>query len=714
MNKFNRAVSFFMIILIVFSLGINITQAASRDYIIDDGRRIPIPETYILKDIIYNVKNHGDEIKYYEAPTDLFINEQGYLFVADTGNNRIVKLNKKGELIAVFKEADGKPFNSPKGVFADAQGNLYIADTGNQRIVHLSSTGKFIEEFVKPKSELLGENFMFNPTKLCLSPTGYIYVLKDENILVLDAYNNFRGYMGQSEIGYSFLDTVIRRFASDEQKKVARKRTAASFINMHIDEKGMIYAVTMDRNTGEIKKLNSVGKNIYRSYTTLQQGFKMPNLNFLTEMKLESKSFVFGERHDEDGKPMLPLFKDITVDKNGIVNVLEGRNGKVYQYDLEGNLLTVFGGKGNQKGTFSTAESIEVDEDGCIYVLDRVLGNIQIFAPTGFIINVHNAVNLYADGEYDKAHAVWLKVLETHENYSLAHLGLAKSLFKQKRWKEAMKEYKIVNDRDGYSKAFLKYRYELFRSKFPIVLMIFLLIIIVLILFFKYIKKLYIEIIENLSAGGQRQYRIIDQLKLSIGVIFHPIETFELIKNNRGNFSVIPGVIILIFTFSVRVFYIFNVHFPLADIDLRDSNIILEAVKLLLPVLTWVVSSFAITAILEGESKLKDIFIASSFCMLPYIFVVFALTILSNILSKGEVALYAVIMNATWVWVYILFFIQVKTLNDYKIGKSIVVVSISTISMALLWSIGLMIYIFTGRIYEFITGIIREIKMVLN
>ncbi|HOJ09073.1 MAG TPA: YIP1 family protein [Clostridiales bacterium] len=714
MNKFNRAISFFIVILIVFSLWTNIAQAASRDYIIDDGRRIPIPETYILKDIIYNVKNHGDEIKYYEAPTDLFINEQDYLFIADTGNNRIVKTNKSGEMIAVFKEANGKAFNSPKGVFADAQGNLYIADTGNQRIVHLSDTGEFVEEFVRPKSDLLSETFTFDPTKLCVSPTGYIYVLKGENILILDAYNNFRGYMGQTDIGFRLLDVLLRIFASEEQKRIIRKRTAASYLNISMNDKGMIYAVTMDYATGEIKKLNSVGSNIYRKYKTLQKGANLLNLDFLTTMKLESRSFVFGERNDGEGRVIMPLFKDIAVDKNGIVTVVEDVTGKIYQYDQEGNLLAAFGGKSDQQGRFSAPEAIEVDDNGCIYVLDRVLGNIQVFEPTNFIKMVHNAVNLYAEGEYNGAYNQWQKVLGIHSNYPLAHLGLAKSLFKQKMWKESMEEYKQAEDRDGYSKAFIQYRYEVVRNKFPIVLLVLIIIITIFVLLLRLIGKLAAEGIECFYMNGGKRFTIIEQLKLSLGVILHPRETFELIKDKRDSMSIAPGVIILGVLFLVRIFYIFTVHFPLADIDIRDSNIVLEAVKLLLPVVTWVIASFAITAILEGESKLKDIFIASSFSMVPYILVTFPIAILSNVLARSELTLYAVIINGSWIWIFILFLIQAKTLNDYKFGKTISVSMISVLNMALIWAVVLMAYVLTGRLFQFVAGIFREIRMTFN
>ncbi|HOJ10108.1 MAG TPA: YIP1 family protein [Clostridiales bacterium] len=711
--KSKKAMSFLLVIVVVILIVNSIAFAESRDYILDGNERIPIPETYILKHVINRLENAGEEVKYFNDADDLFINKEGYLFVADTGNNRIVKLTADGRLVAVFKGSENKPFNSPMGVYADEFGNMYVADTGNQRVVHLSADGEFVEEFLKPESELLGASYTFSPSKLCISPTGYLYVTKGQNVMTIDAYNRFRGFMGQNEIGFKLLDAILRMFASQEQKRAIAKRTAAAYLNLTMDEKGMLYAVTMDSADGEIKKLNSIGENIYRKYGGIQQDMKLLSLDFITKMKLKSTSFVFGERKDEEGKSIKPFFKDIAVDKNGVVTVIEQQTAKIYQYDQEGNLLTVFGGKKAQKGGFSIPTSLAVDPQGCIYVLDRGLGNIQVFEPTRFIKLVHNAVKLYSDGDYDRSYAAWQEVLKTHENYRLAHEGLAKTLFKQKKWKDAMEEFKEADDRNGYSKAYIEYRYYIFRKYFTLVVLCIAAIVVGLIYFIKGIRKLSESGLEQFRNGGTKLFSICDVLKFSTAIIFHPVETFELIKSNRERISVKPGVIILLLAFVSRILYMFVVHYPLADIDLRDSNIILEAVKLLLPVVTWVVASFAITAITDGESKINEIFIASSFCMIPYILINTPLALLSNILSRGEQTLYGFIQNGTWIWILILFFIQVKILNDYKTPKTTATCVVSALNMGLIWAVCLMIYVLSGRLVEFITGIIQEIKMIV-
>jgi len=65
--------------------------------------------------------------------------------VADTGNHRIRKITTPGAVVTTFAgtvglsgtaNGDGTDawFNLPSGVAADSDGNLYVADTGNHRI----------------------------------------------------------------------------------------------------------------------------------------------------------------------------------------------------------------------------------------------------------------------------------------------------------------------------------------------------------------------------------------------------------------------------------------------------------------------------------------------------------------------------------------------------------------------------------------------------
>jgi uncharacterized protein (TIGR03437 family) len=79
------------------------------------------------------------------GPTGLWLDGLGNLYIADTQNHRIRKVNASGVISSVAGNGTasmtgdgGSPLtaglNAPQGVAVDAVGNVYIADTGNDRI----------------------------------------------------------------------------------------------------------------------------------------------------------------------------------------------------------------------------------------------------------------------------------------------------------------------------------------------------------------------------------------------------------------------------------------------------------------------------------------------------------------------------------------------------------------------------------------------------
>lgn len=75
-------------------------------------------------------------------PTGLAIDPAGNLYIADSGNSRIVKVAAGGTAGAALAISGlGTALSTPAGVAVDALGNVYIADTNNNRIVTVTSAG---------------------------------------------------------------------------------------------------------------------------------------------------------------------------------------------------------------------------------------------------------------------------------------------------------------------------------------------------------------------------------------------------------------------------------------------------------------------------------------------------------------------------------------------------------------------------------------------
>jgi DNA-binding beta-propeller fold protein YncE len=74
---------------------------------------------------------------------------------------------------------------------------------------------------------------------------------------------------------------------------------------------------------------------------------------------------------------------DVAVGKDNYIYILDGVNNRVKVFDEQGIFKFSFGGKGTQKGKFSTPVGITTDSVGQVYVADTGNRRIQIFSSDG-------------------------------------------------------------------------------------------------------------------------------------------------------------------------------------------------------------------------------------------------------------------------------------------------------------------------------------------
>ncbi len=424
-----------------------------------------MPKSYALSHEIYYL---GDDISLLNSPQDLYIDDNDTIYVADTNNNRVLAMTTQGDVLNIMDNKAEKGFNKPQSVFADDTGAIFVADTDNQRVVHLSNDGGFVEEFVRPNSDLLESDFVFAPRKISVSPTGYLYVIRHQWLMGIDANNEFKGFVSATQVGFDPIYLITKMLANEKQRTMMSKKQPDSILSFDIMKNGLTYAVTVD---GKVKKLNSVGKNIYPKDSTFGVG-----------------TYASDNKTYKDAK-----FIDISVTDDEIIYLLEEWSGMIYVYDAEGENLAVFGGIGEGKEYSKVPVAIDVDSQNNVYVLDAGQNCIKVYSPTYFMNTVISAVGFYNKGDYDSDIIYWREVASMSENYRLSNRGIAKSLLKKGDYKGSMDYYEIAGDRAGYSKAYAKYRYDYFKQNFAAVTVIALITVILL----YYILKLLNQFIKR-------------------------------------------------------------------------------------------------------------------------------------------------------------------------------------------------------------------------
>lgn len=88
------------------------------------------------------------------SPEDMVINRKtGAIYITDTGNERVVKLDGNFSYILHWGSTDGKPsnesgkFDHPHGIDVDSNGYVYVNELENPRIQKFDENGAFIKQW---------------------------------------------------------------------------------------------------------------------------------------------------------------------------------------------------------------------------------------------------------------------------------------------------------------------------------------------------------------------------------------------------------------------------------------------------------------------------------------------------------------------------------------------------------------------------------------
>ena len=395
------------------------------------------------KDLVYE----GTPLGIFSNPQDICKSPDGFIYIADTGNNRIVVLDT--DLKSVVKiitsfEKDGKTetFKAPNGICVSAKNEIYIADSQNRRIVVLNQNNELVKIVDNPTSESLEEGYVFTPLKVAVDYADRIYVVAQnmfEGIMVFESNGQFTSFFGTINVSISLWDKFWQRVATKEERGKQKLYIPTEFTGIDVDEEGFVYATNIDANGIQgVRRLNPKGEDVIK---------KGENENVGGDLWTGGQGSYAGPSQ----------FIDVVYRGDGVYSCLDRKRGRIFTYDHEGNLLYIFGGLGTQVGTFSVPCAIEQIDDKLV-VLDAARAELIIFSPTEYGTLINTAVALRHSGDETEAVALWKRVLELDENNELANTGIGKAYLTAGEYRLAMKYLKLGMNRDYYSIAFRRYR----------------------------------------------------------------------------------------------------------------------------------------------------------------------------------------------------------------------------------------------------------------
>ncbi|MBO4379139.1 MAG: gluconolactonase [Clostridia bacterium] len=419
----------------------------------------------------------GESLGAFRSPQDLCVSPDGALYIADTGNNRIVVLSEDMKTVLQVIdgfEADGKQetFNAPYGVAVSENRQLYIADSQNRRIVVLELDGTFVKYVQNPQSEVLDEKFVFTPLKVSVDYADRVYCVAQnmfQGIMVFSSEGEFTGFFGTISVKISLWERFWRKIATKEERSKQQLFIPTEFTGIDVDEEGFVYASNKDTDGIQaVRRLNPRGEDVIR---------KGPKENVGGDLVFNSIGIYSGPSQ----------IVDVVYRDHGIYSLLDAKRGRIFTYDHEGNLLYIFGGIGTQEGTFRMPAAIEQLGDRLL-VLDSLQATVNIFAVTEYGALINKAVGLRFNGDESQAIPLWQEVLKLDENNELANSGIGKAYLSAGDNENALLYLRRGMNRAYYSVAFKRWRNEALRDNISWFLTGVVVLVVLLVIWHRFIK----------------------------------------------------------------------------------------------------------------------------------------------------------------------------------------------------------------------------------
>lgn len=715
MKKFTKILCLLFIIVMVASCAVVSTSAASAyqtyTYSIA-GYPMLSPDAYIPDTTkTVNSEYMGLDVALNDV-SDLVTDSKGNVYLADTGNNRIVCLDRYYKvkfIIGEFRNNYGvnESLSKPQGVYV-TDDKIWICDTGKERIVVFDLEGNFDRIIQAPESTLFKENALYTPVALAVDQYNRIFVVSStthEGIIVMTEEGEFTGFIGAQATVGSAWDAILDKFKSDEQKEEEADNIAGVFNNITIDENGFIYVTTstvdeasveasiaakaVDGTFMPVKMLNTNGEEIMK-----RNGFWPP----AGEINYAKVSYT------KDGIIGVSTIVDVAVGEEGTWSIIDQKRSKVYTYDNNGNLLHAFGDIGNMLGNVTKQGLTAIAYQGSkMLMLNHHSSTIVVYNRTEYGDILIEALKAENSQEFEVAINYWTQVLQRNSNFDAAYVGIGQAMYRNGDYEGSLEYFEAAYDTENWSTSYKEIRKEWMSDYFFLLILIIVAVIAAFLLLFKFVNK-----VNKKATHSGKKKTFGQELAYGFHVMFHPFDGFWDLKHEKRG-SVRAALVYLVITILTFYYQVIGQGY-LANPEGYYSSLMSQALSVIVPLALFVVANWCLTTLFEGEGSLKDIFIASCYSLLPLPLLLIPATVYSNFATIEEMDIVSMLYTLALVWIGLLLFFGTQVTHDYGMGKNVITVAGTLVGMVFVMFIAILFTTLMGKMVSLVTDIFTEIQ----
>lgn len=620
------------------------------------------------------------------------VSRNGKTYLLDGGLGCIYILDSDYRSIGVIKNITNNgeifDFSGAQGIYVDDKGLVYIADTENARVIVSDINSNCLKILELPDSPLMPTGFKYRPVRVVTDEKGYTYIVSEGSYYGAILYSpsiEFLGFFGANKVKGTIsavYKTIVNRLFSNDTKRAADELSLPyTLTDITVGPNNFIYTATGRTSksgtiqTGQICMYNPGGKEI-----------------------LKASSFNFAD-YDVESAEKMQNISGIDVDEQGYIYILDNVYGRIFFYDSECNLLSVFGGSYDdsyQTGGFSLPTAITINGEDII-VTDGQKNGITVFKITEYGRLVKKADAITLSGDFASSLEMWQNVIKQDSNNQLAYRSVARAMLDNGEYDEAIKYSRMGYDRETYSKAFKNIRNNFIEDNFTFISIVTILFITLIAVLFYMKKKNGIIIIKN------------EKVKVLTACALHPVESFGTVKEKKQG-SFIFACILLVCFYVVTVLNDTAGGFLFTVFDYQGYNALYVFLSTVGLIILWTFSNWLICSLMGGVGRLKEIFIVTCYCLIPIIFGYTLRFILTHIIVQEEAAFMGMMIFALTAYAAFMLIVGIMRIHDYGFGKFVGTTLLSVIAMLIILFLVFLIAMLAQQVYGWLLSVLLELK----
>ncbi len=335
---------------------------------------------------------------------DLYV--QGHtLYIADSGNQRVIVLDTQEE--TAFTVGEGI-LSNPQGVAADEEGRIYVADTGNGLAYRFSPEGEVEQVFERPTTPAFGKNTRFSPLKIAAAGAGGVYIISEDSttgIIHMDGTGEFLGFFASNDVSKSLFEKLLDVVLTEEQLNQFLPSIPPSYGSIFTGADGLVYTINKQSgSTVQRHSLNGVDLFSGRSYlptfdsagdlfvTEDGRMLVVDNAGYITVVDQDGH-FLCRFGGNSNGTERVGLFDLAT-------GIGEDEDGRLYVLDSQRNYIQIFEPTDVQQNIYT---ALDLYSDGQYDESRTILESVLKRNSTSYFVRLYMGQNYMQQGEYAQA-----------------------------------------------------------------------------------------------------------------------------------------------------------------------------------------------------------------------------------------------------------------------------------------------------------------------